>query len=377
VQITMNRKQFHEKLSIVKSGQSGRSTLPILSNVLLSATDDILTLQTNDLELSVMATMPLPPMSESGSFTVPFRTLLEVIGGLSSEEITLKTSTASVEIRGNKSKYTLSTLPAEEYPKLAVVTEKACIHLSAMSLKTTLREALPCVSSDENRAILAGVHFIVKPDEESVKVVATDTHRLVVIDCKPTLSSGENMTLVVPSRPLNEMLRLMKEEEDVAIRMDDYHLEVTFGDIVLISKLISGQYPNFERVIPKAQSENIWTFMLADLTPAVKRVSIIAKEASQRAVFSEENGVLTVSADSLMTGSAVEELEVAFDGKRYEGEPKGGYQIAFNVKYMLDMLTTAPGDRVSFHLTDPLKPALIKAGTAEGYLHILMPMQIV
>jgi DNA polymerase-3 subunit beta len=377
VQITLNRKQFHEKLNTVKSGQSGRSTLPILSNVLLSAADDILTLQTNDLELSVMATMPLPAMSESGSFTVNLKTLLEVIGGLSSEDVTLKTTANNVEIKGNKSKYTLSTLPAEEFPKLVVVTEKACIHMSAVSLKIAFREVLPCVSSDENRAVLAGVHFIVKPDEESVKIVTTDTHRLVVIDRKPSLCSGESMTMIVPSRPLNEMLRLMKEEEDVAIRIDDNHIEVTFGDTVLISKLISGQYPNFERVIPRAQSENIWTFMLADITPAVKRVSIIAKETSQRAVFTETGGRLTLRADSQMTGSAEEELEVAFDGKRYEGEPKGEFQIAFNAKYMLDMLTTAPGDRVSFHLSDPLKPALVRAGTTEGYLHVLMPMQVV
>jgi DNA polymerase-3 subunit beta len=372
MQITVTRRTLLEKLGIAKSGITGRSTLPILSHILLTSASDTLTILGTDLEMFVSTKMELPSMSEDGGICIPLVKLMEVLSGLSSIDVTLKTEKdGKVLVSGGKYKTTLHTLPADEFPKSAKVLEKACFDISGTELKAALKEAVVAVSDDQNRAILTGVLLVM--EEPSILLVATDTHRLVTTRRTPSMMSGEPINAILPSRFINELIKLMGEEEAVSVEVGEFHTRVTIGDTVLVSKVINGMFPNYKRVIPSGKDLE-WTFQISELMPAVKRASIVARENSQRIIFTQYAGFITLSAQSQQVGECSEEVYAAIDG---DISPAETFQIAYNAKYFLDMLQSMPGDKAILGLTGNLKPGLVRVDDTDNYQHVLMPMQVV
>ena len=224
MEITVNRKVLLEKLGVVKSGISGRSTLAILSHVLLTSKEEMLALGTTDLELSVTAKMELPAMSDEGCVAVPLNNFLQILSGLSAEEVTLKAHGGVIVISAGKSKYTLHTLPGEEFPKVLEVDNKACFDISGAELKGALKEAVVAVSTDDNRAILCAVHLVLNPELGEVLFVATDTHRLVTTKRVPLGIGGTEMKINLPARFVNELVRLLGEENSVQVEVGQSHV---------------------------------------------------------------------------------------------------------------------------------------------------------
>ena len=378
MKVTLPRKSLHEAVGIVGRAVSGRNPLPILSHILISADTDGIRLVGTDLELGITCTIPDSAwVLEPGSLTCPTKTLSEVLANLpGGDDVTLsvKKDVVHVQGAGSKSDFKINGLPAEEFPQLPVNETGTIITVAQSTLKEMIRQVGFATSKDDARAILTGI--LLTYEGGRLRLIATDTHRLAVRElCLPD-DLVDPIKAIIPSRAISELSNLLTAAEgDVQISFG--YNQVTFllpGDrgIQVQTRLIEGQYPNFERVIPKDHNRKL-TMNTDELRQAVKRAMIVARENASRIVFSTtERENLLLSAQSSTVGNAQEQVSVVT-----EGEP---VEMGFNGKYLLDLLAVVDTESVQFELTDALRPALVRPVALNGpdmsYLCVVMPMAI-
>lgn len=360
-------KVLHEALNTVGRMVTGRSTLQILSNVLIEAKPDGLRLSATDLEVAMECTLAIPP-TEAGSVTVPARTLSDVVGSLPSDSLTIETVNGHLRMASGSSEYLLNSLPADEFPGLPQVTPIAELQLSQGALRRAIRKTVFATSDDETRAILTGALLL--SDGKSLKLVGTDTHRLAVkgIALEDT-KAAKKFEVIVPSRALRELSRVLADDDDatVMVRVGEAQVMFSFGGLVLVSRLIDGQFPSYERVIPK-HAENGLTLNREAFITALKRAALVARPEANRVVFHVADTTLSMSAESAELGQGHEEMTA-----EVEGEPT---DIAFNAKYLIDGLDAIDGETVRLGLTGQLSPAVLSSPTEPDYQYVVMPMQL-
>ena len=377
------RKSLFEAVQTVGHAVSGRNPLPILSHIVIHSEGSGLRLMATDLELGISCRIPEATISEEGALTAPSKLVTEVLANLPEKgEVSISVDKShTVHVNCEKSNYKILGLPADEYPNLPEVTKSVRFSIQQSKLKEMIKHTIFAVSTDEARAILTGVLMVF--EENTLKFVATDTHRLAVKTAE--ISNGEgSQSAIVPSRAMNELTRLLSDTEgEVEVTLSDNQIQFTLpGDagVRIITKLIEGQFPNYARVIPPAFHKKL-TIPVQQLQRAVRRASIVARENAQRVVLRTEENKLILTAESQMVGNAYEEIEIEREGDDVE--------IAFNAKYLLDVLNTLDAEVVNLELTEPLKPGVLRpvvkvtsedqAGETlvSDYLCVLMPMQIV
>ena len=380
------RKDLYEAVQTVGRAVSGRSTLPILSHILVTPQGGAnLKLTATDLEMWVECSLTariqasLGDMEEAGGFTVPSRYFTEILGALPEADVILDRPDGGnkTQLRCGRSDYSLLGLPAEEFPALPDVEPTATITMDATTLKAMIKQVAFAVSTDETRVILTGVLFIF--NGKQIKMVATDTHRLAVRGGVASAGEGQGQA-VLPARAMNEISRLAGDDDEVVIALaqGQARFEVnkknsngeTVATTTLITRLIEGQFPNYERVIPSGHDRKL-TLETAEFQKAVKRVAIVARENANRIVLETEGAQLAMSAESGTIGSARDEIEVAREGD--------DIQIAFNAKYLGDVLAAIETEGVVLELTEPLRPGILRpiGDNAADYLCVLMPMQVI
>jgi DNA polymerase III subunit beta len=380
------RKDIYEAVQTVGRAVSGRSTLPILSHILVTPQGGSnLKLTATDLEMWVECSLTariqasLGDMEEAGGFTVPSRYFTEILGALPEADVILDRPDGGnkTQLRCGRSDYSLLGLPAEEFPALPDVEPTATITMNGAVLKAMIKQVAFAVSTDETRVILTGVLFIF--NGQQIKMVATDTHRLAVRGGIASSGEGQGQA-VLPARAMNEISRLAGDEDEVVIALAqgqarfEVNKKNSNGDTVatttLITRLIEGQFPNYERVIPAGHERKL-TLETAEFQKAVKRVAIVARENANRIVLETEGAALAMSAESGTIGSARDEIEVAREGD--------DIQIAFNAKYLGDVLAAIETEGVVLELTEPLRPGILRpiGDNAADYLCVLMPMQVI
>ena len=365
------RKELFDAVGIVGHAVSGRSSLPMLSHILMLSEDNHLRLSATDLELSISLLIPAV-VEEEGGLTAPSRLLNELLGTLPESEVALSVDPGfSVRIHCDRSDYKLLGLPADEFPRLSVVQDDTRFLITQKTLRDMIRQTIIAVSADESRPILTGIYLNFQ--EDTVSFVATDTHRLAVRKA-PVKSGQGKREVIIPARAMNELLRLLDDGEgDVKVSISDNQIQfITPNGVSLISRLIEGQFPNFERVIPVSWNKRL-TLQTQPMQRAVRRASIVARENAMRVIFRSLDEKLTITAESNTQGSAHEEVEMVREGDDVE--------IAFNAKYVLELLNVIDSEGFFLELTDPLKPGLVRPitdATDDGsdYFCILMPMQI-
>src|SRR5579884_264831 len=377
------RKDLFEAVQTVGHAVSGRSSLPILSHILIQAEESGLRLIATDLELGISCRIPAQ-VQEGGGLTAPARTLTEVLANLPDKSDVARSVDKShtVHINCDRSAYKILGLPAEDYPRLPEVKDAVGFSIPQATLREMIRQTIFAVSPDETRAILTGILMVF--DGETLKFVSTDTHRLAVKTARTTNGRG-SQNAIVPSRAMNELARLLSDAEgDVEVALSDNQVRFTLpgeGEVQIVSRLIEGQFPNYQRVIPSQYQKRL-TIPVEPLLRAVRRASIVARENSNRVILRAEDDKLVLTAESQTIGNAREEVEVVREGDDVE--------IAFNAKYLLDVLSVLDVDGLHLELTEPLKPGVLRpvpsppreedaAGTPPeaDYLCVLMPMQIV
>ena len=374
---TSPRKELFEGIQTVGKAVATRSSLPILTHIRIAAKDGKVSMMATDLEMWMEHTLPGVGITEDGAATAPARNFTELLAAMPDADVsvTVEDETNTLHLRCLKANYKLLGLSADEFPLLPQVKEDSRFVVDRETLKDAVKQTIFATSTDETRAILTGVLVVFQGD--SLKLVATDTHRLAVRDCPVKEGSG-SASAIVPSRAMNELLRIVGNEEgDVVVTLSGNQIQFQVDDesgskTTLISRLIDGQFPNYERVIP-AQATKTLTVERAPLAAAVKRASIVARDSASRVVLrtTEDGDKLTITAESGSVGNAYEEVEVARTG---DDTP---VEIAFNAKYLADVLNVLDTEGLHIELTEPLRPGVIRPTDTADYLCVLMPMQVV
>ena len=372
IDLTIERSALLKTLSHVQSVVERRGTIPILSNVRLDAANNTLTLTATDMDIAVSDQVEAT-VEGAGAITVPAHTFYDIVRKLpDGSQVSLKkgADAEKLTIRCGSSRFSLSTLPVDDFPVMAEGDLGHSFTLKAVDLIALIEKTRFAVSTEETRYYLNGV-FMHATEQEGANVlraVATDGHRLARIEMAMPTGADGMPGIIIPRKTIGELRKLIEEGvEEVQIALSDTKIRFTCGGATLISKLIDGTFPDYSRVIPTG-NDKILEVECKAFTQAVDRVSVISSEKSRGIKLGLEAGKLTLSASSSEQGSASEEVDVTYSADAME--------TGFNSRYLLDMMAQIEGDTVQFILADTTAPALVRDPGDVGALYVIMPMRV-
>ncbi|MEO8090564.1 MAG: DNA polymerase III subunit beta [Gemmatimonadales bacterium] len=370
MKLTITREQLQEGLVAVAASVPAKTTLPILSNILLEATKDGIRLSGTDLDVSVSTTVSAS-VDQEGAITLPARKLVEIVRELPSAAIRLTASGEQrVTIECGRSRFKLLGLPREEFPAFPSVKFEGGWRTSSRELQKLIGHVAFAASTEESRPILNGVLWELRP--ERMRMVATNGHRLARMDVPTVEASGASQAdLIVPPKALEQIRRLFGTEEIVEIARSENHLGFRSSTTQIFTRLIEGPYPNYEQVIPR-ENDKVATADKSALTAALRRMSIVASDQTHRIRMAFANGSCKLSVQTPDLGEAQEELNVS-----YEGDP---LEIGFNAAYLLEILKYIPTDEVRMTFKAPERAATCEPvgwDDPASYLALVMPLRLV
>ena len=372
MKLRIERANLLTALSHVQNAVERRNTIPILSNVLLSCKEDILSLTATDLDLSIVENV-LAEISEVGATTTPAHLLYEIVRKLpEGAEIEIKKDDKKnqLKLKSARSSFSLPCLPMEDYPALASNEMPFSFSIPANDLRHLVDKTRFAISTEETRYYLNGIylHSTNSSSDPILRAVATDGHRLALAECSVPKGAEKIPNIIIPKKAVNEIRRLLEQtEEEVGISVSKSQIIFSLDTTVLTTKLIDGTFPDYQRVIPENNNKTL-EVSCSDFKNAVDRVSTISTEKSRAIKLELTNENIKISANSPDSGSALEEISVV-----YNGDP---LQIGFNSRYLLDVASQIEGDVASFVFADPVSPAIIRDSTDDKTLYVLMPMRV-
>jgi DNA polymerase-3 subunit beta len=364
MKFSVARGELLEALSVVGKGMSARSTLPILSGILVSAANGEIQLQATDLEVSVRRSCAALVESD-GQVVVPGKLLTEIVRSLPEAAVTLETEGDTAHVRCQHSSFTVKTLNANDFPKFPEVVVDKTVSLPSTVMAAAVRRVSRSVSRDETRATLTGVLVVV--DGHSLRMVSTDSYRLAMSEVLLEESSTEAIEVVVPGKALDEVTRLAADGQPIVVGLSENQILFEFGQTTFVTRRIEGSFPNYKQIIPKDSSTSV-DVSGEELSAAVKRVSLMALHNSPiKLSVNIADQTLSLSAATQDVGDASEDLMV-----KVEGTDVG---IAFNHSFLMDGLSSANSETIRIEIKDAEKPGLIKSVEEEGFLYVLMPVR--
>jgi len=363
IKFKVTKEAIIDGLQQVQNVVSTRTTLPILSNVLVQASDGALSLTTTDLDVGVRCKVEAE-VSKTGSTTLPARKLFSILKEVPAAEIEVEVDDRNAaSIRAGSSFYKIMGLPEEEFPRFPEAGTGKALKIEQVVLRDMLQKTAYAVSNDETRYVLNGVFMGLKGDK--LTVVATDGRRLALIEHDMEVPKGSESELILPSKAVGELGRLLADKGDAKLSIGENQIVFELDGTTLASKLIEGTYPNFRQVIPTETKERI-TLERELLLSALHRASILASEKTQSVKLNFAKNTLTITATTPEVGEAKETLSINYKGKEIT--------IAFNPQYMMDPLRNLDADEVFLELTDELSPGVLKLNAP--FLYVLMPMRL-
>lgn len=367
------------KFSVPKSRLSGylqyvlqvvpsKSTLPILTNILIEALENKIKLSATDLDISISTSVDCI-VTKKGATSMPARILFEIIKELPESDVVFETTGTRVEIKIPNGSYRIGTVAAEDFPKLPAVNTKKEIRISGGSLVRMIRKTTFACSNDETRPALNGVLWQTKGDK--MQMVATDGHRLARFAVENPKLKGLYEDVIIPPKVLDLIPKLLPSESDeIGVIFGENNVVFDLGDIILSSRLIEGPYPNFDQVIP-AESDKKMTISKNDLAGAVRRVSILSNALTHQVKFGLKDNRLTLStANADMGGEGQETLDCDFVGEPIE--------LGYNAIYITDILAKIDGNEVVFELSSAVAAAVAYSPEVakEDFLCLVMPLRL-
>jgi len=363
MKFSVSKEKFLAGLQTVQNVVSTRTTLPILSNVLLQASEDKVRLTTTDLDVGVSGGITAQ-IEKPGATTLPARRLATIVRELPAADIQIEVDSKNVaSIRCGQSFFKILGLPEEEFPPLPKFDDARTFSISQQLLRDALKKTSYAISTDETRYVLNGILFSFK--ENKLTLVATDGRRLALVDLEVEFPRSQEVDIIVPTKAVTELGRLLGDEGDVRLSVGENQVSFQIGDTLLASKLIEGNYPNYRQVIPGEAKERV-TLERELFLNAVHRVSLLSSEKSNsvKLVFSKNN--IEIAANTPDVGEARESLAVAYKGREFS--------IAFNPEFLQAPLRALPNDEIFLDLIDEMSPGVIKIQSP--FLYVLMPMRI-
>ena len=365
--IKAKRDELLAPLAAVSGIIERRHTLPILSNVLIDGSGDALSFLATDIEIQISARSALAGSRETRALTVGARKLLDILRALPDDaEVTLQPQDKRLQVKAGRSRFTLQTLPAEDFPKLAKAAgEVARFAVPQKALRRLLGLVQYAMAQQDIRYYLNGLLMVVEGGE--LKLVATDGHRLAFA-AMPLTANLPRQEAIVPRKTVVELAKLLADSDDeVRVDLSATQAGFSFGSIELVSKLIDGKFPDYTRVIP-TQHKNRLQAARDPLRQALQRAAILSNEKFRGVRWVLTDGSLKIVSSNADQEEAQEELEVQYAGDALD--------IGFNVNYLLDVLNNVPGNELECAFGDSSSSALISYASEKGFKYVVMPMRI-
>lgn len=366
--LSITKEQISTGLQAVQNVVSTRTTLPILSNVLLRAEANRLELTATDLDVTITCSVEAS-VKKAGATTVPVKKLFGIVRELTTPEIEMEVDDKNVtSLRSGSSFFKIRGLGAEEFPPLPKFKEDKKVALPQEKIKGMLRKTSFAISTDESRYVLNGIFISLK--EHKLTMVATDGRRLALADEEVDVSEKSQGEFIVPAKAVNELNRLLQDKGEIELKYTDNQAAFTLKDekgssVLIITKLIEGNYPNYRQVIPTETKERI-ALAREEFLHALRRAEIMTsdKQNSVKLNFTKNN--LAITANSPDVGEARETLAINYKGKEMA--------IAFNPGYVIEPLNALSNDEVFLELIDELSPGVLKINGP--FLYVVMPMRL-
>lgn len=354
-------------VQIVQKAVSNKPQMPILSGIYLKAEDGIIELQATDYELGISCKIPAD-IEKPGTVVLSGRYFQEVVKKLPGEkvEITANKEEQTIQISSNTAHFNLLSLPAAEFPVLQQLQSTTTFKIRDNIFRDLIKKTVFACSQDESRPVFTGA--LLNVENANVIMVATNTHRLAVKKEYLDDFTG-NIKIIIPSKILNELARIMISEvpSDVLIHCNYNQISFTFDNVYIISRLIEGQFPDYERVIPPEFATNI-TLNTSEFSAAVERVSLISRAGDYNIIrlsFKDQSVLITSNNPDI--GKAEESVGASIAGNDLD--------ISFNAKYVTDILKNIAAEQIYFSLNTPLSPASIRPCDDETYTYIITPVR--
>lgn len=361
------RNTFLSALAQVQGVIEAKRTLPILSHLLLEARGNTITLSSTDLDVSIQTTLG-GDVKRDGGVAISGKKLYEIVRELPDAPIDLRWDEGqSVQIVCAKSAFRLKGITPEEFPTLPQIPNGAGITISAETLRAMIPKTLFSVSTDQTRPTLTGA--LLQVTERELSMAATDGHRLSLVKAPiATMKAGEELEVIIPRKALAELGKMLKEESgDVRFVSLDHQVAFVLGESRLITRLIEGQFPNYQQVMPSPSGPGA-LIRREDLLGALRRTSTIAGDRATPTVLELKESRLLISCTNIDLGEAKEELSMDYRGPEIT--------VGFNGRYLLDFLGVVEETEVSMHIQDALSPALFEPQKGEDFNCVIMPMRI-
>jgi DNA polymerase III subunit beta len=379
MELVVRKTDLLRELQLFQGIVERKNTIPILANVLLEANGSEVKMLATDLEVGLRSKCTAS-VTKSGSLTLPAKKLYEIVKALPETDVRIEEDRGGVKVAAERFESRMQTLPREDFPTLPDATGTVSATLGREALRQMIAKTQFAITGEDTRYFLNGALFLLRP--EGMGLVSTDGHRLAHITvprdgdkgkgkASKGDAAGDENRVILPRKTLLELGRLLAEggEGDIEYERGENHLFFKVGDRLLISRMIDGQFPAFERVIPKNNDKHV-EFDRDRLTSAVKRVALLSNERSRAVKFQIDKGKVEIASSSPEFGEAKEALMVD-----YAAAP---VTICFNAQYVLDFLGVVETDTVSLDFKDEMSQAVLKplGGDGYDYTYVIMPMRI-
>ena len=368
MKLVVERAALLKALGHVQSVVERRNTIPILSNVLLSADGQTAKLMATDLDLQIVEDVPAT-VETAGATTVSAHTLFDIVRKLpDGAQVTLESAGGKVSVTAGRARFSLQTLPREDFPVIGESDLPVSFSLPAETLVTLIDKTRFAISTEETRYYLNGIFFHAPASAGTLRAVATDGHRLARVEIPLPEGAAGMPDIIIPRKCVAEVRKLLDERGgEVGISLSQSKIRFSIGQAVLTSKLIDGTFPDYSRVIPTA-NDKLLKIDPATLAEGVDRVTAIASEKTRAVKLSLDRDRVTLSVTSPENGTASEDVPADYSA--------AGFDVGFNSRYLLDILSQVEGDLVEVHMADAAAPTLIRESEGSEALYVLMPMRV-
>ena len=363
----ISREALLKPLQMVSGVVERRQTLPVLSNVLMVLDGSELSLTGTDLDVELIGRVPVDQAHEAGAVTVPARKLLDICKSLADDaNVEFSLSDNKLTLKSGRSRYTLTTLPASEFPSVDEEPDTFSLSISQAKLHELLESTSFAMAQQDVRYYLNGMLFEVAPD--FLRVVATDGHRLAMETLNMDNPINDVQQLILPRKGILELSRLLGDEQgEITLTFGQNHIRAKVPAVTFTSKLVDGKFPDYNRVLPKGGNK-VLIGECQELRQAFSRAAILSNEKYRGVRVMLSNGELKILANNPEQEEAEEVVSVEYEGDSLE--------IGFNVSYLIDVLSTLSSKKARITLSDPNSSALIEAEEGSDALYVVMPMRL-
>ena len=366
MQLSIIRENLLKPLQQIIGAVERRQTMPALSNLLLRGSDQGLSITATDLEVELVATLDIEP-SDNGNTTIPARKLLDICRSLPEQaQLEISSNNEKVKVNSGRSRFTLASLPAEDFPTIDDLELDESVVLSQSELRSLIEKTAFAMAQQDVRYYLNGL--LMELNTEQIKTVATDGHRLALSQIDHIADVEDVRQIIVPRKGVQELQRLLTHEDNqITVSLGKNHIRVNLDNLLFTSKLIDGRFPEYQRVLPEEEG-NCAIMDKALLKQALTRASILSNEKYKGIRLILDNNTLVIQAHNPEHEEAEDEIEIKYDGDRLE--------VGFNVVYLLDVLNALESDEVEVFIKDANSSALIVSPGKHQSRYVVMPMRL-